>query len=409
MSGHDKNSPSESSTPRDAHTRKTVEALAHEASAPAGSPLPRAIDPAPTPGAAARATFLILLVLSLTIVAAVFVPVWQPVILGASLAATVLRYYDKLVLRLRGRKNLGAVIMTIGVLLFVLLPLAGLVSFLVIQGAEVAKVVSDVFRETHGVEDLIGRLPEQLQGHARHLAEIMPIDLQQMSERVASGSKWAASTIGGVLSATSSVVFSLALTLIAFYFCLTDGPQAVRWIARVLPLKERQTYEVLHDFREMARVVIGSNVIVGSLQAIVAGIGYAIAPVPHPFFFTLLTFVASFVPSVGTALVSIPLCALLLIMGHQWWAIFLFVWAVLGVGGVDNVLRPLLLRGAGHIHGAVVFFSLIGGIAIFGPMGLIVGPLSLTFVLAMVRLWQRDFNPQTRTPEAALDHRPKAS
>jgi predicted PurR-regulated permease PerM len=188
---------------------------------------------------------------------------------------------------------------------------------------------------------------------------------------------------------------------------LVDGPALVSWLARVLPLKERQTYEVLDDFRQMARAVIGSNIIVGGTQALVAGIGYTIAPITHPVFFGLLTFVASFIPSVGTAIVSVPLILLLLIVGKPWWALFLAIWCLGLVGAVDNILRPVLLRGAGHVHGAIVFFSLIGGIGIFGPMGLIVGPLAITFVLAMIRLWQRDFNPQTRRPESVLDDRPR--
>ncbi|MBC7792479.1 MAG: AI-2E family transporter, partial [Clostridia bacterium] len=310
-------------------------------------PPTRATDPAPTPAAAARGTFLILLVASLVVAGAVFLPVWQPVILGAALAATVVRYYDKLVKHLRGRRALGAAIMTVGVLLFVLLPLAGLVSFLIIQGAEVAKVVSELVNTTHGVTDLIVRLPDGLQEYAQKLAEVVPIDTQELSAKLASGSKWAAATVGSVLSAASGLVFHLALTLIAFYFFLIDGPDMVRWIAGVLPLKERQTYEVLHDFREMARVVIGSNVIVGGLQAIAAVIGYLVAPIPHPYFFALLTFIASFIPSVGTALISVPLVLYLFILGRWVWAIGLFAWTVLLVGGIDNILRPWLLRGAG--------------------------------------------------------------
>jgi predicted PurR-regulated permease PerM len=224
----------------------------------------------------------------------------------------------------------------------------------------------------------------------------MPISFDQLSDQMAAGSRWAAATLGSLLSKTSTLLFDLALTLIAFYVFLTSGASFVRWLASVLPLKERQTYEVFHDFRMMSKAVIGSNVIVGALQALVASVAYIIAPIPHPAFFGLLTFIASFVPSIGTAIVTIPLTALMFIIGKPLWGLFVGVWTIGIVGGVDNIVRPLLLRGAGHMHGAVVFFALIGGIAVFGPMGVIVGPLSITFVLAMVRLWQRDFNPQTR-------------
>ncbi len=376
----------------------------HEASArPPVSPT----EPSPTPASAARLVYFVLLISSLILVSTIFVPVWKPVVLGAVLAATLIRYYEKFVVRLRGRKSLGAILMTIGVLVFVLMPLAGVLSFLVVQGTQAAKVISDLLNSSHGFEEFIAMLPASVQDSVRTAIEMVPFDLQQLSERAAESGKWAATTVGSVLSVTSSIVFSLGLALISFYFFLVDGPAFVRWLAQVLPLKDRQTYEVLEDFRQMARAVIGSNIIVGGTQAIVAGIGYAIAPIPHPIFFAMVTFLASFIPSVGTAIVSVPLIALLLLLGKPWWALFLAVWGLGIVGAVDNILRPILLRGAGHVHAAIVFFSLIGGIGIFGPMGLIVGPLAITFVVAMIRLWQRDFNPQTRRPESALDGRPR--
>lgn len=374
---------------------------------PVPNPPTPATDPAPTPASAARIVYFILLLGSLILVSAIFVPVWKPVVLGAVLAATLFRYYQKLAVRLRRRRSLAAIMMTIGVLLFVLLPLAGVVSFLVVQGTQAAKVVAELVRSSAGFEDVLAKLPEGVANTLRRVMEVLPIDMQQLSDQAAASGKWAATTVGGLLSMTSALVFSLGLALISFYFFLIDGQQLVKWLAEVLPLKDRQTYEVLDDCRQMAKAVIGSNIIVGGTQAVVAGIAYAIAPVPHALFFALLTFLASFIPSVGTAIVSIPLTLLMLITGHPVWAIFLGIWCLGLVGAVDNILRPILLRGAGHIHGAVVFFSLIGGIAIFGPMGLIIGPLAITFVLAMVRLWQRDFNPQTHIPQSVLDDVPR--
>ena len=356
-------------------------------------PLPDAV---PTPGAAARTVFLVLLLISIVLAMSVVRPIWQPLVLGAALASTLVRYYELLVARLKGRKFVAATIMTAAVLFLVVIPLGGLVSFLVVQGTLVVKVVTDLIHTSHGIEDLIQHLPTSIQNVVHRIDAIVPISFDQITDDFAASSRWAAATVGSLLSKTSTLIFDLVLTLIAFFVFLTDGPKFIQWLARVLPLTERQTYEVFHDFRMMSKAVIGSNVIVGAIQAAVASIAYFVAPIPHPAFFGLLTFVASFVPSIGTAIVTVPLTALMFIIGKPLWGIAVGIWTIGLVGGVDNIVRPLLLRGAGHIHGGVVFFSLIGGLAVFGPMGLIVGPLSITFVLAMVRLWQRDFNPQKR-------------
>jgi predicted PurR-regulated permease PerM len=373
------------------------ESATHAASADA----PHSLDGGPAPTSAARTVFVVLLLISIALVASVAAAIWQPIVLGAAIAATLVRYYERLAIRLKGRKTLAAAIMTAGVLFLVVIPLGGLVSFLVVQGTQAVKVVTDLIRSSHGFEDLIGHLPVSMQNLVHRLTDVIPISFDQLSDQLAAGSRWAATTVGSLLSKTSTLLFDLALTLIAFYVFLTDGPNFVRWLACVLPLKERQTYELFHDFRMMSKAVIGSNVIVGALQSLIASIAYFIAPIPHPAFFGLLTFIASFVPSIGTAIVTVPLTVLMFIIGKPLWGLAVGIWTIGLVGGVDNIVRPLLLRGAGHIHGAVVFFSLIGGIAVFGPIGLIVGPLALTFVLAMVRLWQRDFNPQTRRSEAS--------
>jgi predicted PurR-regulated permease PerM len=91
---------------------------------------------------------------------------------------------------------------------------------------------------------------------------------------------------------------------------------------------------------------------------------------------------------------------LLLITGHPGMALFLSLWGVLVVGLVDNLIKPLLIRRGLDIHGAIVFFALIGGMAAFGAIGLLVGPLAVALFLAVLRIYHRDYTPgDPRLPE----------
>jgi predicted PurR-regulated permease PerM len=180
--------------------------------------------------------------------------------------------------------------------------------------------------------------------------------------------------------------------LIAFKYLLSDGHQLITWVQDASPLRGRHTAELLREFHRTSKSALGSMTITAAAQATVAGIGYAIAGVPQPFFFGLLTFFTSFIPAIGTGLVAFPLAIALLLLGKTGWGIFLLIYAVLVVGMVDNLLKPLLMKGDMRLHGAIVFFALIGGVWLFGPVGLIAGPLSVTFFVSMVRLGQRDFN-----------------
>ena len=148
--------------------------------------------------------------------------------------------------------------------------------------------------------------------------------------------------------------------------------------------------QLLREFRTTARSVLGANFITGGVQAVIATVGFFIAGAPSPIFFGLVTLFASLIPSVGTALVTLPVAGLVLLLGHPWKALFLALWALVVVGLIDNVLRPMLIRGGVQLHGALVFFSLLGALSAFGAVGLFLGPLALVFFLATVRIMRAE-------------------
>jgi predicted PurR-regulated permease PerM len=139
--------------------------------------------------------------------------------------------------------------------------------------------------------------------------------------------------------------------------------------------------------------VVASSAITAAVQAIAALVGFFIARVPSPVFFGLVTFFFAFIPAIGAAVVSLFAAALLLVTGHPYMALFLAAWGLVVVGLVDNLVKPLLIRRGLEIHGGIVFFSLIGGLATFGAIGLIVGPLVVAMFLAVMRLYHRDYSP----------------
>jgi predicted PurR-regulated permease PerM len=120
-------------------------------------------------------------------------------------------------------------------------------------------------------------------------------------------------------------------------------------------------------------------------------VGYLIAGVPNPIFFALVTFVLALVPFVGATAVVVAIGLVKLLTGHVAAGVFLVVWAFGVVALIDNVLKPLFIRGGVPIHGAIIFFALFGGLAAFGPVGFLVGPLAISFIVAVVRMYRRDY------------------
>ncbi len=178
--------------------------------------------------------------------------------------------------------------------------------------------------------------------------------------------------------------------LVAFYFFLVDGAPLVRWLADVAPIGRARTYELLGEFRSVSEAVLLSSLATAGVQSAVALGGFLLTGVPQPLFFALVTFVMAFVPVLGAASVSLGLAGLLYVTGHPTQALWLTLWGVGLVGLTDNLVKPLVLRGRMEVHGAVIFFALVGGLAAFGPAGVAAGPLIVSFFLAMVRMCRRD-------------------
>ncbi|MEO7734950.1 MAG: AI-2E family transporter, partial [Kofleriaceae bacterium] len=222
-------------------------------------------------------------------------------------------------------------------------------------------------------------------------------------------------TVSASVVATGSVLFHGALMLIALFLSLTHGAELVSWLDSVSPLAPGQTRELLATLKRVSFSIVVSTIATAAVQALAALLGFYIAHVPSPIFFASVTFISAFVPAVGAAVVSLVAAVLLYVTGHPYMAIFLAVWGVVVVGLVDNVIKPLLIKRGMEIHGGVVLFSLLGGLATFGAIGLLVGPLAVSMFLSLLSIYHRDFSPQKRpvplvpgTPEVAEPAAPDA-
>jgi predicted PurR-regulated permease PerM len=339
---------------------------------------------------AARRRAEVTLVAAATILAAVIIwPLWRPLLIAAVFAGVLSSVYERTVRRFGGRRSLVAALLTISLVLLILIPVAALITIAVREAIDVAGVVRRTLA-SGGIDGLIEKAPDFLEGWLTGLERRLPQKVDQAQSQLASGGRWALGALSTTLGMLGRFGFQLAMMLIAFFFLLRDGRALVDWLAESSPLNAR-VRELAREFRTVARSVMGANLITGGAQAVVATGGFFIARAPSPIFFGLLTLIASLIPSVGTALVTLPVAGLLLLLGHPWSALFLALWGLVVVGLIDNIVRPVLIRrGAAQLHGALVFFSLIGAIGAVGAAGLFLGPLVLTFLLAAVRIYRTD-------------------
>jgi predicted PurR-regulated permease PerM len=342
--------------------------------------------------------FLALMIVATVLLALVIMPVVKELLLAAVFAGVLWPVQQWLSGRLRGRRGLAAGAITFALIVLLLGPVAAIVTLVIRDGADGVRFVQEAVNSSD-VARLVDALPASARDVVRGAIERMPSDLSEIMERAGGYRAEAASTVGKALVATGSLAFHAVLMLIALFFLLVRGDELVRWLDSVSPLQRGRTLELLATFRRVSFAVVASAGVTAAVQAIAATIGFLIARVPSPFFFALATFFVAFIPAIGAAVVCLFAALLLLVTGHPYMAAFLAVWGLVVVGLVDNLVKPLLIRRGLDIHGAIVFFSLIGGLATFGSIGLLLGPLLVAFFLAVLRMYHRDYSPDdSRVP-----------
>jgi predicted PurR-regulated permease PerM len=339
----------------------------------------------------ARRFLLALLLASLALVAWVALPVIEALFLAGVFAVTLWRLQRRLAARLGKRPQVAAGIIVVVFLLLVVGPVIAMSAYLAKEVTDGVRFVLETVRG-EGVSGLIERLPEPFHRLATQ-AQAQLGDMTQLAEDQAGaqGAR-AATAVGAILAATGSAVFQITMMLIALFFLLVEGKRVVDWLDDISPLRKGQTHELMREFTRVSYAVLVSTAATAAVQAAAALVGYLIAGVPYAIFFTGVTFFFALIPVVGGAAVCLLAALVLLVTGHPYMAGFLAAWGLVVVGLVDNVVKPFLIKGDIDMHGAIVFFALVGGIAAFGMVGLLIGPLAVALFLACLRIWQRDFD-----------------
>jgi predicted PurR-regulated permease PerM len=349
----------------------------------------------------ARRVLVGLILFSIALVLLVISPFFEAFFLAAVLAGAFQGLQRWLTRRFRGRSGLAAGILCVGTILALLAPLAALTAFLVSEIIEGVNFISTTV-EQRGLEGLLAYVPGPLQEPVGRMLERFQTQSaglwQTLQEQLTTRGTTAAQTVGGVVVTTGSVAFQAAMMLIALYFLLVDGQRLVRWMESVSPLKRGQTTELLTEFRSVTKSVLVSSVATAGVQALAALVGYLITGVPVPIFFAAVTFFFALIPAVGAAVVCLAAALLLLATGHPIAALVLAIWGIVVVGLSDNVVKPLLVKRGIHMHGAIVFFALLGGLAVFGAIGLLLGPLAVALFLSVVRIYERDYGRPSARP-----------
>jgi len=310
--------------------------------------------------------------------------IWLPLILAFWAASLARPTFKRLYHLLGGRARAGAAV-TILLLVAVLAPAGAL---LVSLGASALGLVESVTRTADGraaLEALVAAGGDEGTG----AVDVLAWPPGRVADLLREHGARAWSLAVAVAGATASAVLRALVLVAATYAFLVDGPRGRAWLEANVPLDPEHLRRLLAAVEETGRGLFVGAGLTALTQASIASVTYAALGVPRPLVLGVLTFMAAFVPAVGTALVWLPVAVGLALRGHVTQALVLLGVGMLVVATIDNLLRPVFARfGKLQMPAVVVLLSMIGGLLTIGPSGLILGPLAtrLTLeVLALVR------------------------
>jgi predicted PurR-regulated permease PerM len=184
-----------------------------------------------------------------------------------------------------------------------------------------------------------------------------------------------------------NVLLSFAIFLISLYYLLRDGARARKAVITLSPLSEEENTAIFERLSHAVSSVLKGNLTTAVVQGILSGIGYSIFGIPNPILWGSATALAALIPGVGTSLVFIPMIIYAFVTLPFIMAFGLTLWSVLLVGLIDNFLAPILVGKGMQLHPLLVFLSVVGGIILFGPVGILMGPLTFSFLFALLSIY----------------------
>ncbi len=336
----------------------------------------------------------ILLFFSLYLVYRLAQPFLHTIILSCVFSAITHPLYARFLKLTKGRDMVAALMVLLCILLLVVLPLTVFTIGLIPQAARSINAVTTWLAGGH-IDEIIQEYISPAMQWLNNQVPFAQISAEDLRANLLSFSRQSGQVLLGLSTDLVRNAFSLfahfLLMLLIMFFLLREGEGMVQALKSLAPMRREQGESILHSLRRMARSVLVGGILVAILQGILGGIGLALVGIPGMFWGTVMVF-AALVPVVGTGLVWAPAVAYLFIIGYWKSAVFLLIWCGLGVTSVDSFLRPIIMRGSSKISLLFLFMSILGGINAFGMLGLLYGPLILSFSMVMLGIYGTEFH-----------------
>ncbi len=345
-------------------------------------------------GGGPRIFLLFMLLFSLLLALIILRPFAQPIILAIVLASLCHPIQVRLVRVFRGREIPAALVVVFLVTFLIIIPITLFLAALFTQGVDSVNRVDTWIREGNIQEILDSpRFANLIIWFEENFSFI---DLEQINiqgnlmQLSKSTGQVLLSRGAGLLGNITGAVAKFFIMIFITFFLVKDGERMLARVKYLSPLQDSQEEQIFSRIKTVARSVLFGSFFTALLQGFVGGIGLAIVGIPALFWGAVMG-IASLIPIVGTSLIWIPAIIYLVILGKWVSAIFLALWCILFVGSIDNFIRPYLMKGQAQMSPFFIFLAIIGGVRVFGLIGVLYGPLIISFATIMLYIYSVEF------------------
>ncbi len=319
----------------------------------------------------------------------ILMPFYGTILWGAIIALLFAPLHRRLLRKMPGRPTLAAILTLLTVLVVVILPLALITAAMAREAAGVyQRIQSGEMDPASYLKGVFDALP----GWITVLLDRLGLtDFNILQRRVTAalseGSQYIATQAFSLGQNTFEFVASLFVTLYLAFFLIRDGEDVSRSVRRAVPLAGAHKRELVDKFTTVIRATVKGNLLVAAIQGTLGGIAFWFLGVNGALLWGVLMAFLSLVPAVGAALVWVPVAAYFFMTGGYWQAIALSAWGVLVIGLIDNVLRPILVGKDTRMPDYVVMITTLGGLAVFGINGFVIGPAIAAMFIAVWHIY----------------------
>ena len=333
--------------------------------------------------------FILLLVLVTIAFFWILLPFYGAVFWAMVLAVVFAPLQERLLQRTGGRGNLAALLTLIICLLVAILPVIFITSAVVAEGTALyEKLESGELDIGSYVTSFVQMLPPSIQ---EQLDRVGMSDLdglrEQISKGATAGSQYLATKVFAIGQGTFEFFIGFFVMLYLLFFLLRDGKDLVHKIRTTIPLADTTKRRLQIKFTRVVRATVKGNVVVAAVQGALGGLIFWILGIYSPLLWGVLMAFLSLLPAAGAGIVWAPVAVYLMLSDNLWQGVILTAFGVLVIGLVDNILRPILVGKDTRMPDYLILISTLGGLALLGLNGFVIGPLVAALFVASWNLF----------------------